>query len=69
MYQLRESGLAMNRFYTKQTKIFRPKKFVFDIIKVLKKLFVAQKINLEDTSIFGEYIVYTCLIPSDFKLN
>ena len=45
---------AMNRFYTKQTKIFGPKYFrIWFFLKVLKKLFVVQKINLEDTLIHG----------------
>ena len=48
----------MNRFYTKQTKIygnFRMRVFLKD----LEKLFVAQKINLEDTLIFGgEYSLF-----------
>ena len=45
--------LAMNRFYTKQTKIFRPKNLhIWFFLKVLKKCFVAQKVNLEDTVIY-----------------
>ena len=41
---------ATNRFYTKQTKILRPKKFRIRFFeKNPKKLFVAQKINLKDT--------------------
>ena len=45
----------MNRFYTKQTKIYGNFRIWF-FLKDPKKLFVAQKINLEDTLIFeGEY--------------
>ena len=48
----------MSRFYTKQTKIFGPKNFhIWIFLKVLKKLFVAQKINLEDTLIFFPWLV------------
>ena len=50
----RTIGSTMNSFYNKQTKLFGPKKFVFDFcVKVPKKIFVAQKIKLEDTLIFG----------------
>ena len=42
---------AMNRFFTKQTKMFEPKDFSY--LKNPKKLFVAQKINLENTLIYG----------------
>ena len=39
----------MNRFYTKETKMFEAKNFcILSILKVPTKLFVAQKINLED---------------------
>ena len=48
----RRIGSAMNRFNTKQTKIFGQKKIDF-LKKNPKKLFVAQKINLEDTLIYG----------------
>ena len=45
-------GLAMNRFYTRQTKIFGPKNFRI-------WFFLPQKINLEDTLIFGgEYSMF-----------
>ena len=56
----RRIGSAMNRFYTKQTKILGPKNFrISFFLKVPKKLFVAQKINLEDILIFGgEYSVF-----------
>ena len=55
----RRIGSTMNMFYTKQTKLFGPKTFVFDFcLKVPKKLSVAQMIKLEDTLIFGrEYSV------------
>ena len=54
----RRIGLAMNRFYTKQTKIYGNFRIWF-FLKDPKKLFVAQKINLEDTLIFGgEYSVF-----------
>ena len=53
----RRMGLAMNRFYTKQTKIFGPNFHIWIFLKVLKKLFVAQKINLEDTLIFFPWLV------------
>ena len=56
----RRIGSAMNRFHTKQTKILGPKNFrISFFLKVPKKLFVAQKINLEDILIFGgEYSVF-----------
>ena len=42
----------MNRFYTKQTKIFKLKNFcLWFFLHVSKKLFVAEKINLEDSLI------------------
>ena len=41
----RRIGLAMNKFYTKETKNFPILCFINDP----KKLFVAQKINLEDS--------------------
>ena len=64
----RRIGSAMNRFYTKQTKILGPKNFrisfflkvpkklfvaqISFFLKVPKKLFVAQEINLEESLIF-----------------
>ena len=54
----RRIGLAMNRFYIKQTKIYGNFRIWF-FLKDPKKLLVAQKINLEDTLIFrGEYRVF-----------
>ena len=51
-------GLVMNRFYTKQTKIYG-NFCIWFFLKDLTKLFVAQKTNLEDTLIFGgEYRVF-----------
>ena len=56
----RKVGSAMNRFYTKQTKIFGPENIcICFFLKVSKKLFVAQKINLKETLIFGgEYSIF-----------
>ena len=65
----------MNRFYTKQTKIygnFRIWKIYgnFRILKDPKKLFVDQKINLEDTLIFGgEYSMFPNLSLGKWKWN
>ena len=56
----RRIGSAMNRFYTMQTKIFVPKNLFF--LKVPTKLFVAQKINLDDakkSSVFRNYVHIT----------
>ena len=48
----------MNRFYTKQAKIYGNFRIWF-FLKDPKKLLVAQKINLEDTLIFGgEYSMF-----------
>ena len=56
----RRVGSAMNRFYTKQTKIFGPENIcICFFLKVSEKLFVAQKINLKETLIFGgEYSIF-----------
>ena len=47
--------MAVNRFYTKQTKLFGPKNFcILFFQKVLMNFFfVAQKKNLEDTLVQG----------------
>ena len=49
----RRIGSAMNRFYAKQTKIFEQKSYHLSFfLNVPRKLFNAQKINLEDILIY-----------------
>ena len=45
---------AMNRFYTKQIKIYGLKNFyIWFFLNVPKKVFISQKINLGDSLIYG----------------